>query len=1245
MAFEFVSFEKPRSDKTRSLIVAILLVSSSIVTFLAFAGIGAFTGTSTTPVSNQATASPSFVIVPNAATQSATSPSTIKTGILAALAPSNLQFPDLSNSNAKIWTNKADYPPGSLVTIYGSDFSPDANVSLTLTNPDNSTYSWSVFANSTGAFTTTYQLIVMGHLYFVVATDGTNTAETTFTDSGLGLDTACQGFGSSATSTTVTTASITCAAGDVIIVFISSASNNLVSSITDSLSTHLTYTGRCSTSSCGATGHNSESVEEYYAITSSAATFTITATMAGTSTYDIYAFGITGANTASPFDADFTANSLLTGHSSSGAPTVTGVSTANTNDIIVGLVGVASTTLETASSPFTLVGSAHDQTGQGIAAEDEIVSTTQSGITVSFGTSPGAEWTEIVDAVEAVPAPTLTLAPTSGPPGQVITLTGSNYATGTTYSDCLSTSSSSISCVSGSTSTFATGAGTTIPSNTLVTVPSGTTAANDFVIVYLSTTITSTAAFTVNAAATLTATPTSGPPGQVITLSTTTSNYAHSISYNDCLSTSSSSVACIAGSTGSFTSSSTGTIPSATTVTVPSGTASGSDFVIVYSGSSSVVSSASFTVNPTATVTITPTTGPPTQVISLASGSNYAISTSYNDCLSTSQTSTASCISGSTNTFTSSASGTITSGTVTVPSGTAAGNDFVIVYSGSSSIVASAAFSVISLTLTTTSGPVGQVVTLAGSNYATLTTYNDCLSTSSTSTSSCIVASESSFTTTTTSIPSGTTMTVPSGTTAGSDYMLVYSGTTVISWAAFTVTTATLTVTPTTGPPGQVVTLSTSSTGYSDSTSYGYCLSTSSTSVTCVTGTTGTFTSSAGGAIPSSTTLTVPSGTSSGSYFVIVYSGSISIVSQAAFTVNPAATLTVAPVSGPPTQVISLSSSTTNYAVSTSYNDCLSTSSSSVTCVSGSTGTFTSTSSGGIPSSATVTVPSGTAAANDFVIVYSGTSSILASAAFSVISLTLTPTTGPPGQVTTLAGSNYATLTTYSDCLSTSSTSTSSCIVASESSFTTTTTSIPSGTTITVPSGTAAGSDFVLVYSGSTVVTFAAFTVNSAATLTLSPTSGFSSSTTTLTGANYADSTSYGDCLSTSSSSIACVTGSTGTFTSSSGGAIPSATTVTIPSGTAPGTYSVIVYSGGASIVSSATYTVNPSVTQSITLTVAAGSTATFTLSGCSVTPTSIPGNGAAQTVTATPSCTITITVPTDWSEYTLHVQRWSDYD
>ena len=424
---------------------------------------------------------------------------------------------------------------------------------------------------------------MIGHLYSVVATDGANIAKTTFTDSGIGLDATCQGFGSSVTGTTVTTASITCSAGDVIIVFISSASINLVSSITDSLSTHLAYSGRCSTSSCGATSHNSESVEEYYAITSSAATFTITATMAGTFTYDIYAFGITGANTASPFDADFTANSLLTGHSATGAPTVTAVSTANINDIIFGLVGTASTTLETSSSPFALIGSAHDQTGQGMAAEDEIVGAIQSGITVSFGTTPGAEWTEIVDAVEAVPAPTLTVAPTAGPPGQVITLTGSNYATSTMYSDCLSTSSTSTSsCIVASESSFTTTT-TSIPSGTTITVPSGTAAGSDFVLVYSGSTITSSAAFTVNSAATLTLTSTTGPPGQVITLSTATTNYAHSVSYGDCLSTSATSVSsCVAGSTGSFTSSGPGTIPSGTTVTVPSGTAANGDFVLVY---------------------------------------------------------------------------------------------------------------------------------------------------------------------------------------------------------------------------------------------------------------------------------------------------------------------------------------------------------------------------------------------------------------------------------------------------------------------------------------------------------------------------------------------------------------------------------------------------------------------------------------------------------------------------------------
>ncbi|MDA4119208.1 MAG: hypothetical protein OK436_01335, partial [Thaumarchaeota archaeon] len=225
----------------------------------------------------------------------------------------------------------------------------------------------------------------------------------------LGLDGPCQGFGSSTTAT-VTTASITCAANDVIIVVITAGSANSVSSMTDSLGTHLTYTARCS--NCD--NHGSESIEEYYAITSSSATFTVSATMSGAASYDIYAFGIKGANTATPFDISFVANTLFTGHAgnggSGGAPTVTGVTSTNANDMIFAMEGHPSGTLETASAPFALIGSANTANGQSIAAENEMVGAVQTAITVTFGTSiPTTAWSMLVDAVQAgTSAPTVT---------------------------------------------------------------------------------------------------------------------------------------------------------------------------------------------------------------------------------------------------------------------------------------------------------------------------------------------------------------------------------------------------------------------------------------------------------------------------------------------------------------------------------------------------------------------------------------------------------------------------------------------------------------------------------------------------------------------------------------------------------------------------------------------------------------------------------------------------------------------
>ena len=86
---------------------------------------------------------------------------------------------------AKIWTNKSDYHPGTVVTIYGSGFTAGASVALQVTKlKDGSITNWNVVADSQGGFTTTYQIDKQGApLYKVFATDGVNTAKITFTDS------------------------------------------------------------------------------------------------------------------------------------------------------------------------------------------------------------------------------------------------------------------------------------------------------------------------------------------------------------------------------------------------------------------------------------------------------------------------------------------------------------------------------------------------------------------------------------------------------------------------------------------------------------------------------------------------------------------------------------------------------------------------------------------------------------------------------------------------------------------------------------------------------------------------------------------------------------------------------------------------------------------------------------------------------------------------------------------------------
>lgn len=204
-------------------------------------------------------------------------------------------------------------------------------------------------------------------------------------------------------------------------------------------------------------------------------------------------------------------------------------------------------------------------------------------------------------------------------------------------------------------------------------------------------------------------------------------------------------------------------------------------------------------------LTLLPTQGPVLTPIGV-SGTGFLPSTTYSDCLSTSSSSTSACI-GTIGSFTSDSSGNIPPGTVVpVPSGTASGTYYVLVYTGST-VSASAPFIVTAVVgLLPAQGPVGISATMSGAGFSISTSYNYCLSTSSSSTSLCIVGSGGSFTSDTSgNIPPGTTVSVPSGTPDGDYYVLVYTGSTVLALAPFTVTAPAIALSPTQGPAGKLV--------------------------------------------------------------------------------------------------------------------------------------------------------------------------------------------------------------------------------------------------------------------------------------------------------------------------------------------------------------------------------------------------------------------------------------------------------
>jgi hypothetical protein len=254
----------------------------------------------------------------------------------------------------------------------------DAGASWTVTNPlagGSATYRWYT-TNSTG--TVSVQTIAFVYNYQV-----------------FGIATNCEGSGSVANGHTVTTSSMTAQANELIIVVITGNSNlPTVSSIRDNFTTHLTYTREVSYTSSSA----GQCLYVEYALTGThTGPFRITVRMSSNYNYLVQAFGITGANTTTPFDTNSSLPATAYGTSSS-KPTVTGVSTSHAYDMILAFEGQTSGTAQTVNSPFTAV-QLLNVNSLGNNVEYEIVTSTQSSISVSFGTSV-SPWIMAVHAVQ-----------------------------------------------------------------------------------------------------------------------------------------------------------------------------------------------------------------------------------------------------------------------------------------------------------------------------------------------------------------------------------------------------------------------------------------------------------------------------------------------------------------------------------------------------------------------------------------------------------------------------------------------------------------------------------------------------------------------------------------------------------------------------------------------------------------------------------------------------------------------------
>ncbi len=792
------------------------------------------------------------------------------------------------------------------------------------------------------------------------------------------------------------------------------------------------------------------------------------------------------------------------------------------------------------------------------------------------------------------PGPSITLSPTSGASGTVIAITGSSFALNSSGWLWFDSNGDSIrDAGEPQVAVTTTGAGA-IPSGTVLTAP--TVAPATYQVradIPSGGAVEASATFSIPTAS-ISLSPTSGVPGTVTTVSGSgfTPNTAGWLWFDS----NGDSVKDAGEPQVSVTTTSAGAIPSGATLTIPSA-APGTYLVRAdIPASGAIEASVTFTV-PTASISLSPTSGVPGTVITI-SGSGFTTNTAgwvwfdiNRDSVRDPGEPQAS--------VTTTSTGAITPGTTLTVSTVAAGGYRVLADIPADGIIEdSASFTVptVSISLSPTSGAPGTVITITGSGFMPNVAGWVWFDSNGDGVRDPGERQVPMTTTAAGAIPSGTILVVLS-VVPGTYRVLadLPEGSAIEASANFAIPSNSITLSPTSGAPGAVITITGS--GFTPNTTGWLWFDINADSVRDIAEPQVSVTTTAAGAIPDGSTLTVPA-IVPGTYSVradIPTGGSVE--ASASFTI-PALNISLSSTSGVSGSVITVTGS--GFTPNTAGWLWFDINADSVKDAGEPQVSVTTTAAGAIPSGTILSVPNVTPADYQVRADIPAGGNVEASASFTVvvISLSLGSTSGAPGMTTSVSGGGFTPNAVGWVWFDSNSDSVRDAGEPQASVTTTNTGGFPSGIILTVPNVAPGGYQVRAdIPNDGIVEASASFTVV-AISLSLNCTSGAPGMVITVSGSGFRPSTSGWLWFDSNGDSVRDAGEPQVAVTTSSSGAIPSGTVLTVPD-EAPAGYQVLadIPAGG-------------SVEASTTFSILAVSLALSPASGAPGTVVTITGNG-----------------------------------